>query len=141
MPRLRDLWRTFPGDLLGLAVMRGCGIDAPTRRVDAGDVTALLVEDPRIELWFRAHLMPVRAQTLGRYVLARGPVPPDIMAHECEHIRQWERFGPLYLPLYFASSALALARGGKPYWDNPFEAAARDRADRESAGPRDRGHA
>ncbi len=135
--RVRNLWRALPGDLLGLMVMRGCGISGPTREVVSGDVTAVLVEDPRIRRWFRAHLLPVRAQTLGRYVFSRDALPPEILAHECEHIRQWERFGPLYLALYFASSAAALFRGGRPYWDNRFEAAARARSERDRATIRD----
>jgi hypothetical protein len=137
--RARNLWRALPGDLLGAMVMRGCGIDAPTRRVEAGDVTVVLVEDPRVGRWFRAQLMPVTAQTLGRYVFARESVPADILAHECEHIRQWQRFGPFYLALYFASSAVALARRRRPYWDNDFEVAARRRAEteRETAALRD----
>jgi hypothetical protein len=126
-------WRALPGDLLGLVVMRGCGIDGPTREVASGGVTAVVVEDPRIERWFRAHLIPVQAQTLGHFVFSRGPMPPEILAHECEHIRQWSRFGPFYLPLYFGSSALASLRGRRPYWDNAFEAAARRRADSEPA--------
>ena len=134
---IRDVWRALPGDLLGLGIMLGCGIDAPTRRVEAGDVIAVLVEDPRIERWFRAHLIPVQAQTLGHFVFARGPVPPEILAHECEHIRQWSRFGPFYLPLYFGSSVLTWLRGRQPYWDNRFEAAARRRADDQAARPRD----
>ncbi len=130
---LRGWWRSLPGDMLGRLVMRGCGIPAPTREHDAGDVTAMLVEDVRVARWFRAHLIPVQAQTLGRYVFSRGPIPDHMLAHECEHIRQWERFGPLYLPLYFGSSALATLRRRRPYWDNSFEVEARARADRESA--------
>jgi hypothetical protein len=137
--RFRDLWRTLPGDLLGMIVMRGCGIDAPTRQVEADDVTAVLVEDPRVRRWFRAHLIPIRAQTLGRYVFALKPVQDDILAHECEHIRQWERFGPFYLPLYFGSSAAEFLRGGRPYWDNAFEVVALGRAERETAADRDAG--
>jgi hypothetical protein len=134
---LREAWRALPGDALGMAVMRGCGVEAPTRIVQSGDVTAVMVEDPRVERWFRAHPMPVQAQTLGRYILARGPVPPDILAHEVEHIRQWSRFGPLYLPAYFGSSAAAWLQGRRFYWDNAFEAAARRRAELEMTGPRD----
>jgi hypothetical protein len=118
---------------MGLMIMRGCGIAAPTRSVRVGDVTALLVEDPRVGRWFRVNLMPVQAQTLGRYVFARGTVSPQILAHECEHIRQWERFGPLYLATYLGSSAVARLRGGLPYWDNYFEVAARKKADDEMA--------
>ena len=134
---MRRAWGALPGDLLGRVVMRGCGIHAPTREVAAGDVTAVLIEDPRVGLWFRAQLIPVQAQTLGRFVLARDTVPADILAHECEHIRQWSRFGPLYLPLYFGSSAVAWLRGQRPYWDNAFEAAARARAEREMAATRE----
>ena len=130
-PRVRNVWRALPGDLLGLMVMRGCGVSGPTREVDVGDVVAVLVEDPRVDRWFRVHLMPVRAQTLGRYVFARETVPDEVLAHECEHIRQWQRFGPLYLPLYFGSSAVASLRGRPAYWENRFEAAARRRAERE----------
>ncbi len=129
-PRNRDLWRGIPGDIMGLMVMRGCGIAAPTSQVESGEVTALLVEDPRVERWFRIHLMPVRAQTVGNYIFARETVSPAILAHECEHIRQWERFGPFFLAAYLGSSALAFLRGRRPYWDNHFEAAARASADR-----------
>jgi hypothetical protein len=138
--RFRDWWRFLPGDMLGRFVMLGCGIPAPTRVHNASGVQAVLVEDPRVGLWFRAHAMPVTAQTLGRYVFARGPISDHTLAHECEHIRQWDRFGPLFLPLYFGSSTVAMFRGRRPYWDNRFEAAARTQADRESADDRDGQH-
>jgi hypothetical protein len=131
----RDAWRCLPGDLLGLMVLHGLGIGRPTRLHDAGDVRALVVEDRRVERYFRFGLIPTRAQTLGRYVFATYPLDPETMAHECEHIRQWQRLGPLYLPAYLASSALAFVRGRKAYWDNAFEAAARRRAAAEIAAP------
>lgn len=136
--RFSDAWRALPGDVIGRAVMWRCGIPAPTREHDAGDVRAVLVEDPRIALWFRAQLLPVQAQTLGRYVLSRNPLAPDTLAHEVEHVRQWERFGPFYLPLYFGWSAVAALRGKRAYWDNGFEVAARVRADGESVALRRR---
>ena len=137
--RFRDLWRALPGDLMGLMVMRSCGIAEPTRQVQAGDVRAVLVEDPRVRRWFRIHLMPIKAQTVGSYVFAPEPVSAEILAHECEHIRQWERFGPFFLTVYLGSSAIAFLRGRRPYWDNRFEAAARSRAERETAPRRDAG--
>jgi hypothetical protein len=129
----RDAWRALPGDLLGLIVLNGLGIGRPTRVHDAGDVRALVVEDPRVTRYFRFGFIPTRAQTLGRYVFATSDLDPETTAHECEHIRQWQRLGPLYLPAYFGSSALAFLRGDKPYWDNAFEAAARRRAAGEIA--------
>jgi hypothetical protein len=136
---LRGVWRALPGDLMGQTVMRGCGIPAPSRIVDVGAVSAILVEHPNVGRYFALHLIPVQAQTLGRYVFSRGPIPDHTLEHEIEHIRQWERLGPLYLPLYFGSSAVELFRGRRPYWDNRFELAARRRADREMAARRDAG--
>jgi hypothetical protein len=136
---LRRAWRALPGDLMGQTVMRGCGIPAPSRIVDAGAVSAVLVEHPNVGRYFGLQLIPVQAQTLGRYVFCRGPIPDHMLEHEIEHIRQWERLGPLYLPLYFGSSAVELVRGRRPNWDNRFEVAARRRADREMAARRDEG--
>jgi hypothetical protein len=130
----RMAWRTLPGDAVGWMAMRGCGIEAPTREIEAAGRTVAVVEDPRVGRWFALSQMPIAAQTLGRYVLSRGPIPDEMLEHELEHVRQWSRLGPLYLPLYFGSSAAAIVRGGRPYVDNPFEAAARRRAEREMAG-------
>jgi hypothetical protein len=132
-----DVWRALPGDLLGLLVMRGLGIRRPTRTHDAGDVQAILVEDPRVDRYFRFALIPTKAQTLGRYVFARSALDPETTAHECEHVRQWRRLGPVFLPAYFGSSAVAFLTGRRPYWDNAFEAAARKRAEAETSVRRD----
>jgi hypothetical protein len=37
------------------------------------------------------------------------------------HVRQYERWGVLFFPLYAASSLWQLARGRDPYRDNRFE--------------------
>ena len=44
-----------------------------------------------------------------------------LRAHEQVHVRQYERWGPLYLPAYVLSSILELLRGRNPYRDNYFE--------------------
>jgi hypothetical protein len=129
----RDLVRTLPGDLMGMAIMRFLGIERPTRVHDAGDVTAFVVEDERVAKFFKINLMPTRAQTFGRYVFATYPLDPETLAHECEHIRQWSKLGPAYLPAYFVSSGVEWLAGRRPYWDNAFEAAARGRATDEMA--------
>jgi hypothetical protein len=41
--------------------------------------------------------------------------------HERVHVRQYERWGVFFFPLYAASSAIAWLRGGDPYLDNHFE--------------------
>ena len=42
-------------------------------------------------------------------------------AHERVHVRQYERFGLLFFPLYLGASLVELLRGRHPYWHNPFE--------------------
>ena len=62
------------------------------------------------------------AMTLGHVVLA---VDADAHArcrdHERVHVRQCERWGPLFLPAYAAASLAAKLRGGDYYRDNRFE--------------------
>lgn len=130
---LRAAWSSVPGDLLGRLAMRGCRIPAPTRVVQVDGVEVALVEDSRTGRLLDNQLMPIHAQTLGRYVFCRGPISDYILAHELEHVRQWRRFGPLFEPLYFASSGVALMRRRPGYLANWFEAAARRRADEFAA--------
>jgi len=67
----------------------------------------------------------IRAVTLGHVVLACDEAAlAATREHERIHVRQYERYGPLFLPAYFASSIFALFRGGHVYFDNRFEAAA-----------------
>ena len=48
--------------------------------------------------------------------------------HEHVHVRQYERWGPLMLPLYLAASLVLYVRGHDPYLDNPFEREAYEEA-------------
>lgn len=62
------------------------------------------------------------AMTLGHVVLGRDRQLLDLTrAHERVHVRQCERWGPLFIPAYLLASLLVLLRGGRPYEDNPFE--------------------
>jgi hypothetical protein len=45
----------------------------------------------------------------------------SIRAHERVHVRQYERWGVFFFPLYVASSVAQLIRGRHPYLDNAFE--------------------
>ena len=49
------------------------------------------------------------------------------MRHELEHVGQWTRLGPLFLPVYGAASFIAILAGRHRYLDNIFEIAARAR--------------
>jgi len=42
-------------------------------------------------------------------------------SHEHVHVRQYERWGPLFFPLYLGSSLWQWMRGRDPYRDNRFE--------------------
>lgn len=66
------------------------------------------------------------AATLGHVIIAVGQPSPTLMRHEMTHVRQAERFGPLFVPLYLA----ALVRYG--YRNNPFERAAYRAGERRS---------
>jgi hypothetical protein len=67
------------------------------------------------------------AMALGHVVLAQ--TSDDLESayeHELVHVRQYERWGPLFVPAYVAASAWQKLRGRHPYWDNPFEREAYD---------------
>ena len=77
------------------------------------------------------------AITIGHDIFSWRPLDPAELAHEVEHVRQWQRFGLSYIPRYFRSSWHARRGGGKWYWDNAFEVAARAAATRAAGeGPR-----
>jgi hypothetical protein len=41
--------------------------------------------------------------------------------HELVHVRQYERWGPLFVPAYLLCWLVQMLRGKSGYWDNPFE--------------------
>lgn len=83
---------------------------------------------------------PFAAMTLGHVVLARDACCADACrAHERVHVRQYERWGPLFLPLYAASSLWEAIRGNPPYANNHFERQARALA--PEGGPESKGAA
>lgn len=134
-PPARNVWRAMPGDLVALAIMRLCGGLTPTREIPRPNgPPALLVEDPRAARYLDHVPLKPYAQTLGRYILGRETLPDTILRHELEHVGQWSRLGPLFLPLYGAASVIALVAGRNRYLDNMFEVVARGR-EREEWAP------
>lgn len=64
----------------------------------------------------------VAALTLGHVVLGVSTDALDATrAHERVHVRQFERWGVLFLVLYPLAGLVAWWRGGHPYRDNEFE--------------------
>jgi hypothetical protein len=67
------------------------------------------------------------AMTIGHCILGQTKVALDITRqHEHVHVRQYEVWGPLFVPAYFTASAIAWLRGKNPYRDNFFEVEAYD---------------
>jgi hypothetical protein len=76
--------------------------------------------------WALTHLTFVRvgvsAITFGHVVLGRDAEALDqTRAHERVHVRQYERWGPAFIPAYLFASTWAALRGGHAYFDNVFE--------------------
>jgi hypothetical protein len=63
-----------------------------------------------------------RAMTLGHVILGASEADLDAArGHEQVHVRQYERWGPFFLPAYLVSSAWQLVCGRRCYRDNWFE--------------------
>lgn len=64
----------------------------------------------------------VMAMTLGHTILAKNADALEISReHEMVHVRQYERWGALFIPAYLLSSFVLWAVGKDAYRDNPFE--------------------
>jgi hypothetical protein len=62
------------------------------------------------------------AMTLGHVILGRDQACLErSRSHERVHVRQYERWGPLLLPLYVLAGWGARRRGLDAHLDNPFE--------------------
>jgi hypothetical protein len=113
---LRYLWAsptTLVGVLLMLLALASGGRVrrvAGVLEVDGGLASSLL------------RRLRASAMTLGHVVLAVDAAAHDLSrAHERVHVRQCERWGPLFLPAYAVASLAAWLRGGHYYFDNRFE--------------------
>lgn len=115
------LW-ALPNTCLGLLFV-------PVAKIDGGQVR---VVDGVVEIHSEVIAAILRrwvplsrgalAITLGHVILGRDlGVLQRCRSHEHVHVRQYERWGPFFLPAYFFSSALAALRKQDMYRDNMFE--------------------
>lgn len=119
--RLQFLW-TLPNTALGLlfvplAIASGGGI----RRT--GDVLEVY---GGIVAWLLRRVVPLpggaAALTLGHIVLGQNASALSrCRQHERIHVRQYDTWGPLFIPLYLLASVVVWLRGHDPYRDNPLE--------------------
>ena len=107
----------------GIALLAGARarVHAGTVEFAGGTVGALMARLPAP--------LAFAAVTLGHVILAvDGAALAALRRHELVHVRQYERWGPFFLPAYLLSSLFAWCRGGHPYLDNRFEREAYDEA-------------
>lgn len=117
---LRYAWAA-PNSVLGLALVPaalagggGARVLRGVLEVYGGAVAWLLARAP----------LPggASALTLGHVVLGRSPTALDAAReHEHVHVRQYELWGPLFIPAYLLASAWLMIRGRDRYHENPFE--------------------
>ena len=116
------LW-ALPTTSLGLACL---AVGAAYGRLGTQVVDGVLeLHGGLIEVFLRnGTLLPggASAMTLGHVVLGRNrEALQRTRAHERVHVRQCERWGPLFIPAYLLASLLLALRGRDAYLDNPFE--------------------
>jgi hypothetical protein len=121
---LRYLWAgptTLIGLLVALALIRRGRFACVDGVVEA--------HSPLLERALASFTLLARGadtMTLGHVVLGRNARALEATrAHERVHVRQYETWGPFFLPAYFLAGACALATGRHPYFDNRFELEAR----------------
>jgi hypothetical protein len=66
-----------------------------------------------------------RAITFGHVILCVDRIDERTLRHEMAHVRQYETWGPLFVPAYLVAGLQAMGEGGHYYRDNRFEVAAR----------------
>jgi hypothetical protein len=118
---LKYLW-AFPTSAVGLCLGAPALVSRGTFRwvdgvleIHGGFVTFLLRDCTLLD-------GGAEAMTLGHVVLGRDRHSLEwTRPHERVHVRQCERWGPLFLPAYAVASLIALLRGRDAYYDNRFE--------------------
>lgn len=126
-------WAFFPNTLIGLLLALATRVTGGRVAVVGGVVEA---HGGFADFALR-RIVPLQggasAITFGHVVLGRDQSCLDrTRFHERVHVRQYERWGPLFLPAYGLASLLAHRRGLDAYRDNWFEEEAfRRTAERE----------
>jgi hypothetical protein len=123
---LRYLW-AFPATGVGLVFVLAAWVSGGRARVVDGVIE---VQGGLVGAFLRRGFFgftPASARTIGHVILGLDQANLDSSrVHERTHVRQYERWGILFLPAYLASSWTARRRGLDPYYDNRFEREAYD---------------
>jgi len=119
-PLVRYLWAA-PTTAVGLAVVL-----AGSRRAEIRVVDGVLEAHGPALAWLltRFTFTPAGAwaMTLGHVVIGQHRLALErTRVHERVHVRQCERWGPMFIPAYLAASLSAVLRGRDVYFGNRFE--------------------
>jgi hypothetical protein len=119
-PLVRYVWAA-PTTAVGLAIVVAGRRGAEIRVVDG----VLEAHGPALAwLLSRSPFTPggAWAMTLGHVVIGQHRCALErTRVHERVHVRQAERWGPLFLPAYLSASLWAVLRGRHAYFENRFE--------------------
>ena len=115
---LRYIW-VFPTTLIGLMVVGLTLITGGSVQIFSGAIEAW----GGFAAWiFKRVIRHGCAMTIGHVINGLDEYSVcRYRQHEHVHIEQYERWGPLFVPLYLASSVLAWVEGKHVYHDNVFE--------------------
>ena len=76
-------------------------------------------------VWFLSYAPLIKhanAVTFGHTILGRTPeILAEVRSHEMIHVKQYELWGPLFVPAYLGWWFVLWLQGKHPYFDNPFE--------------------
>lgn len=118
---LAVLW-AGTGTLAGLALLALARATGGASRRHGGVLEAHGGALLPLAAWLGGRSRRILAVTLGHVVLARDAASlRAFRRHERVHVRQWERWGPLFPVAYLAASLWAGLRGRDPYRGNRFE--------------------
>lgn len=118
----------FPWTLVGLCI-GGLGLLTGGKTRCAGHVLEFWGGGVATFLRVFPLVKGASAVTFGHTVLGRSQETLDsCRQHELVHVRQYERWGPLFVPAYLACWAWLECTGRDPYLHNPFERQARQEA-------------
>ena len=117
----------LPTTMLGLPLVAAAAAKDGSVRIVSG---VLEVHGPLVAAAL-THLVPLpggaAAITFGHIVAAQDAAAMEMTRrHERVHVRQCERWGPLFVPAYLIASAIGWARGSGAYRGNCFERQAYD---------------
>jgi hypothetical protein len=115
---LRYIW-VFPVTLCGLIAVGLTLITGGSGQVFSGAVEAW----GGFSAWvFKRVIRRGCAMTIGHVIIGLNEHSISrYRQHEHVHIAQYEKWGPLFVPLYLASSLIAWVEGKHVYRDNVFE--------------------